>query len=76
MPVLRRVLQRDRARLDRDAALLLELHVVEHLLVHLARGHRAAPLEDAVRQRRLPVVDVGDDREVADEARVGHGAAV
>ena len=53
-------------------ALLLEVHVVEHLLVHLARGHGVAALQDAVRQRRLPVVDVGDDREVADEAGVGH----
>ena len=61
------------AGLDRDAALLLELHVVEHLLVHLARGDGAAALEDAVGQRRLPVVDVGDDREVADELGVGHG---
>ena len=53
-------------RLDRDAALPLELHRVEQLLPHLAAGDRVRQLEDAVGQRRLPVVDVGDDREVAD----------
>ena len=70
--VLRLVPKRHGARLDRDAALLLEVHVVEHLLVHLARRDGVAPLQDAVGQRRLPVVDVGDDREVADARRVGH----
>jgi hypothetical protein len=71
--VLRLVLQRHGPRLDRDAALLLELHVVEHLLVHVARGDRPAALEDPVREGRLPVINVGDDREVADELRVAHG---
>ena len=52
-------------RLDRDAALALELHRVEQLLAHLALGHRAGQLEDAVGERRLAVVDVRDDREVA-----------
>ncbi len=65
--------QRDRARLDRDAALLLELHVVEHLLVHLTRRNGAAPLEQAVRQRRLAVIDVRDDGEVANQGWVCHG---
>ena len=36
--------------------------------------HGAAGLQDAVGQRRLPVVDVGDDREVADEAWISHAA--
>ena len=41
----------------------------------LARVHGAGDLEDAVGQRRLPVVDVGDDREVADvPGGSGHGA--
>ena len=52
--------------LDRDAALALELHRVEHLLAHLALRHRLGQLEDPVGERRLPMIDVGDDREVAD----------
>ena len=56
--------------LDRDAALPLELHRVEDLLAHLAGRDRVGELEDAVRERRLAVVDVRDDREVADVALV------
>ena len=53
-------------RLDRDAPLALELHRVEVLLAHVASFDGSGEFEDAVRQRRLAVVDVGDDREVAD----------
>ena len=66
----RRVVQPDRVRLDRDAALALEIHRVEHLRLHLARLQRAGELEEAIGQRRLAVVDVRDDREVADESRI------
>ena len=72
LAVLRRVVQPDRVRLDRDAALALEIHGVEHLRFHLARLERAGDLEKAVGQRRLAVVDVRDDRKVTDIGRV-HG---
>ena len=52
--------------LDRDAALALQIHRVEHLLAHVTAGDGVRELEDAIGQRRLPMVDVGDDREVAD----------
>ena len=55
----------DGLRLDRDPALALEVHRVEQLLAHLALGDRAGQLEDAIGERRLAVVDVRDDREVA-----------
>ena len=61
-----------RLRLDRDPALALELHRVEHLGAHRSRVDGVGQLEDAVGQRRLAVVDVGDDREVADVSLVGH----
>ncbi len=63
-------------RLDRDAALALDVHRVEHLLLHLARFQPAGELDDAVGQRRLAVVDMGDDGEVADvgDGTRGHGA--
>ena len=64
--VARRIRQRRGLRLDRDAALALEVHRVEHLLFHLAVGQAAAALDDAVGQRRFAVIDVGDDREIAD----------
>ena len=53
-------------RLDRDPALALELHRVEHLGAHVAPGDRVRQLEDAIGERRLAMVDVRDDREVAD----------
>jgi hypothetical protein len=56
--------------LDRDAALALEFHRVEQLLAHLAPRHGLRQLEHAVGERRLAVVDVRDDREVADAALV------
>ena len=60
-------------RLDGDAALALEIHRVEHLRFHLARLERAGDLEKSIRQRRLAVVDVGDDGEIADAAGIHAG---
>ena len=60
-------------RLDGDAALALELHGVEHLAGHLALLQAAAALDQAVGERRLAVIDVGDDRDVADVCEIGHG---
>ena len=64
--VARPVRQCGGLRLDRDPALALEVHRVEHLRFHLAIGQAAAPLDETVGQRRLAVVDVRDDREIAD----------
>ena len=60
------VVHGDRARLDGDAALALEVHVVEQLLLHLTLGDRLALFEQAVGKGGLAVVDVRDDREVSD----------
>ncbi len=60
-------------RLDGDSALALELHGIEQLLAHVPVLDRAAELDDAVCQGRLAVVDVRDDREVADLRKLGHG---
>ena len=70
LAVVGRVGQPDGVRLDRDAALALEVHAVEDLRLHLARLQRARQLEKPVGERRLAVVDVRDDGEVADEALV------
>ena len=70
LPVLGRVVQPDGMRLDGDAALALEIHRVEHLRLHLAGLQRAGRLEKAVGQRRLAVIDMGDDGEIADALRI------
>ena len=59
-------------RLDGNPALALELHRVEHLAGHLALLQTAAALDQPVRKRGLPMVDMGDDRDVADARKVSH----
>ena len=66
--------QPDGLRLDRDAPLALEVHLVQVLLAHVPVGDGVRELEQPVGQRRLPVVDVGDDAEVPDPGWLGHGA--
>jgi hypothetical protein len=60
----------DGVGLDRDPALALEIHRVEHLRLHLAGLEGPGDFEEAVGERRLAVVDVRDDREIADELRI------
>ncbi len=65
-PVFRVVQQRDGVGLDGDAALALEVHIVENLVLHLAQGDGIGQLQDAVGQRALAVVNMGDDAEIPD----------
>ena len=51
LSVLRLVAKRSRLGLDRNAALLLEIHAVEHLLAHFTVGEAAAALNQAVGKR-------------------------
>ncbi len=66
LPVFGVVKKRDALRLDGDAALALEGHVVQHLRLHFTVGQAAADLDEPVGQRGLAVIDVRDDRKVAD----------
>ena len=72
LAVLGVVREPDRVGLDRDAALALEIHRVEHLRFHLARLKRTGHFEKPIRQRGLAVVDMRDDGEVSYVARI-HG---
>ena len=72
LAVLRGVHHADGVGLDGDAALAFEVHGVEHLGLHFAGGEGSGELEQAVGERGFAVVDVGDDREIADEGAV-HG---
>ncbi|KAG1446757.1 hypothetical protein G6F57_017240 [Rhizopus arrhizus] len=65
LPVLGQVRQRHRLRLDRDATLALDRVGVAHLRFHLTGLQATAELDDAVGQRGLAVVDMGNDGEVA-----------
>ncbi len=70
--VARRVLEADGPGLDRDPLLPLEVHRVEDLAHHLPPLDRVGQLEQSIGEGRLAVIDVGDDREVA-EAVLGDG---
>ena len=70
LAVTRAVFEPHGLRLDGDAALALDVHGIEHLLLHLALLQPAGELDQPVGERRLAVVDMGDDREIAD---VGDG---
>ena len=53
--------QKHDMRLNRDAALALEIHRVEDLGLHLTRLQRAGHLEKSICERGLAVVDMGND---------------
>ena len=79
LAVLRLVVQGHAARLDGDAALPFQVHVVQDLVAHLAVAQCAAQLDEAVRQRRLAVVYMRDDGEISDilhRKRIRHGLGV
>ena len=62
---------------DRDALLALEVHGVEHALVDvLVRPEGTGLPEQSVDERRLAVVDVRDDRDVAELGADGHAPRV
>ena len=75
MPSLGAVIEPHRLRLDGDAALALDIHGIEHLLDHFARLEPAGELNQPVGQRRFAMVDMGDDREIADVFDGGRGHA-
>ena len=72
LAVLRGVHHSDGVSLDGDAALAFEVHGIEHLGLHFARGEGSCELQQAVGERGFAVVNVRDDREIADESGV-HG---
>ena len=50
--------------LDRDAALTLEVHIVQHCIHHLPLGDRLGRLDHPVCQSTLAVVNVRNDAEI------------
>src|SRR4029077_21024864 len=72
--VANRVEDGDRVHADGDAALALQVHGIEMLIVEVAFGDGLRFEQKLVGQGAFAMVDVRDDREVANERRVdGHG---
>src|ERR1700682_2008015 len=74
--IARDVDQSRRLSLDGKAPLALEVHGVQNLRFHLAVSEPAAALNEPVGKRRLAVIDVRDDREIADVLHGSHWAWV
>ena len=53
---------------DCDASLPFYIHIVKDLVLHLPAGKQTCLFDDPVRQRRLPVVNMRDNAEIADPA--------
>jgi len=68
--ILRGVHHADGVGLDGDAALAFQVHGIEHLGLHFARGERSGQFEQTVGERGFAVIDMGDNREIADEGCV------
>ncbi len=60
------VIHLDGVALDGDALLPLQVHVVQHLVFHLAVAQRARKFQQTVCQGTFPMVDMGDNAKVAD----------
>jgi len=72
-PVVRLVIEPHGCHLDGDAALALNIHRVEQLLLHVSFLDGAGFFQESIREGRLAVVDMGDNTKVADMAlRVCH----
>ena len=64
------VLHLDGVALDGDALLALELHVVEHLSLHLPAGKCACFFYNSVRECRFTVINMGNNTKIADFALI------
>ena len=64
--IQRGVIERYTLRFDGNAALTLDIHGIENLRVHFSRRKSSTYLYKTVCKSRLPVIDMGDDREVTD----------
>ena len=74
--ILRRIFDPHRVGLDRDAAFAFDIHAVQHLRLHIARSHRSGHLNEPVGKGGFSVVNMGHDREIADEIKLGHAGDI
>ncbi|OIQ68291.1 hypothetical protein GALL_501210 [mine drainage metagenome] len=72
-PVVCHIINAHRVRLDGNPAFPLDIHTVQQLLFHVARGDSAGRLDQPVSKRGFTVVDMRHDGEIADLFKFGHG---
>lgn len=69
-PVVRLIAHPHRVELDGDPTLAFKIERVEHLGLHFALLQGAGFLDESVSERRLAVIDMSDDAEVADVTEI------
>ena len=72
LAVARLVNAAHRLRLDGDAAFTLQIHGIENLLLHLTLAQRSCIFNQSVRQGRLAMIYMGDNRKVANVILFNH----
>lgn len=60
-----RIVQGYALRLDRNATFPLEVHRIQHLLGHFPLAQAAANLDETISEGRFAVINMGDDRKIA-----------
>ena len=58
--------------LNRDAPLLFEVHRIQMLIRHHSFSNRAGEFEQPIRQRRLPMINMGNNAKITCERGVFH----
>src|ERR1700735_285011 len=64
------VMQPDTLSLNRNPALALQIHRVQHLRLHLPLRKRPSKLQQTVCKRRFPMVNMRDNAKISDEAGI------
>ena len=72
LTIIRGVFDQHRVGLDGNATLAFDIHAVEQLRLHVPFLDGPGLLDQAVSERGFPVVDMCDDREIADMFEVCH----
>ena len=74
LTVLSLVVQSHALRLNGDAPFTLYIKRIKYLGIHLALFQTATVLYEPVRQRRLTMINVGNDGEITNMAKIRHDA--
>ncbi len=69
---LRGIQKRNALSLDGNATLTFQIHGIQNLLTHLTVTQATTHLNKAVSQCGFAMINMGDNREVADTAQFGH----
>ena len=73
LTILRSIFDPHGVRLDRNPALALDVHRIQHLLLHIPSSDCIRLLNKPVSKRGFPVVNMRHDREIAYVCKVCHG---